>query len=164
MVPLLGSAKPFLGSLTLCNIVENDNPTLQRAICTSERSARNANQTASRHMLVANENLYIVNTFTAHGSHERQLMGWIRSDPVRHVSAILIGPIVRSGLRRTDPQDLFSSRIEEEKLPIRIGHNHAIGDTSQNQLQEFLLPCCFLFRPFLFGDVPENKHYAKPFS
>src|ERR1700739_1781353 len=164
MVALLGSAKRFLGSLTLCNVVVNDNPTLQRVVRAPERSARNADQTASRHMLVANENLYSVNTFTPHGSHERQLMGWIRGDAVSHVGAILIGPIVWRGLRCTDPQDLFSSRIEEEKLPIRIGHNHAIGDTSQNQLKEFLLPCCFLFRPFLFGDVPENKHYAKPFS
>src|ERR1700752_1616992 len=152
MVPLLGSAKRFLGSLTLCNVVENDNPTLQRAIRASERSARNADQTASRHMLVANENLYAVNTFTAHGSHERQLMGWIRGDTVRHVGAILIGPIVWRCLCCTEPQDLFSSRIKKEKLPVRIGDNHAIGDTSQNQLQEFLLPCCFLFRLFLFGD------------
>src|ERR1700746_2096049 len=75
MVALLGSAKCFLGSLTLGNVVENDNPTLPAAIRTSERSTRNADQTASQHMLIANKNLRRVNTFTAHGSHQRQLIG-----------------------------------------------------------------------------------------
>ncbi len=68
-----------------------------------------------------------------------------------------------SRVRRTHAQDLLSGRIKEEKLPIRIGHNYAIGDASQNQLQEFFLPFRFLFCLLLIRDVPENEHNPEPF-
>ena len=115
-------------------------------------------------MRVADKEFYGVNNLAPHGPHQGQFVGWIQGHGVRQIAAILIRPLVGSRVRGTDAQDLLGGRIKEEKLPRRIGHNHTIGDTSQNQLQKFLLPSGFLFCLILCGDVPENEHHPKPFA
>src|SRR6266403_4035709 len=163
MVSLLGLAKCFLNSLALRHIVKNDNAALKCAIRTFERSAVDTKQTAFRHLWVADEELYSVNILTSHCPHQRQLVGGILSHSIRQIDAVLVGPMVGSRLRRTNSQDLLRGRIEQKKLAIRIGHNHAISNTFQNQLQEFFLPFCLLFGALLIRDVPEDEYDAVSF-
>src|SRR5437899_140844 len=90
MVSLLGLAKRFLRSLALGNVVENDNAAAQGSILASERSSRNTEQPAVRHLRIPDEDLCPVNAFAPHRPHQRQFVGRIRRCGVRKKGAISI--------------------------------------------------------------------------
>src|SRR6267143_935327 len=125
----LCASECFLGALLQGDIVEHHDPSLEGAILTLQRPAGYAKQAAIRHIRVTNEHLYRVPILATHRANQRQFVRGKDGNAVRAKCAILLRPLVGTYVGSADANEPLGGRIEEQKLPVGVGHNNAVRDT-----------------------------------